>query len=123
MDCLGKVNLQVIRKLLTSDDELTGEARPCCFIPVGIKIHEHDASAMTVITLHEGNLTPILGSYKKYERLKGMGKTALGEATMWVSQLKEVGLDSPKKILSHVTAGCTDGAPFEIGMLFHIHIC
>ena len=67
---------------------------------------------MTAVTLFEGNLTPILGGYTKYERIKGLSKTGDGEAKMWISQLKDLGLDTRAKVAAHVTAGCTDGAPF-----------
>ena len=30
---------------------------------------------------------------------------------MWISQLKDIGLDTPKKLRSHIASGCTDGAP------------
>ena len=118
--CLAEINTRIIQKLLTTNDELTGVPRPCCFIPDGIKIHEHDASAMTIVTLFDGHVTPILGSYKKYERIKGLGKTGVGEANMWVSQLKDLGLNTPDQLAAHLTAGCTDGAPFEAGQLFPI---
>ena len=75
---------------------------------------------MTLVTLFDGYLTPILGSYKNYERVKGLGKTGVGESNMWVSQLGDLGLDTPEKVAAHVTAGCTDGAPFEAGQLFPI---